>query len=598
MKNKINNIKLNKIILNSIVTYIFAVIEVSLILTLIIIVPAVWILDIIAWQALLITGFIITIHIINKSRFARFVFSITFSITFNLIGVILFAGFSYSLVELIYLGIILGILSSLALLHFLFKEALRTTKILLFIGLIIICLAFFASIVPKPFFLMKIQFLVLGIISLLTLKSSVKHYSIREDLSIHIKGLKSIILLLIIICSGLWLAAPIKTVQIKPKNSPELIFWTSASGLPGESTLELCADNNIGFCVALKKNYIEDPDSSLPPEDPDDPDADPTEAAGYSEYIEISRALNNSVDIYIALVGTGFLTVDTAEDYLDIYETIRDWLKSGSLFSSSHIRGFVVDAEPPKEFVEELDNDGTLEKSDYFVRNIPSRNDIKSAEKALEELIDQIKEDDSTKEIGIVKMPTTMDSLDGDGDYNMLTKTIYNLDLDWDFSVTMNYRTQHIPDVFDYILEDVNKYDYSNNKISYNDIEEYERYLIPKSTFYYKTAIEVYSSEVNVPKANRYIFIGTFHDKFSDTSYIENREYRKDLDICRHFSVDQVWFYDFRKFTGQYGFAELEKLADYNEQKESWNMALPNYILQREVALSISYASIDGFIYI
>ncbi|MGQ4874605.1 MAG: hypothetical protein ACP6IY_11105, partial [Promethearchaeia archaeon] len=236
-------------------------------------------------------------------------------------------------------------------------------------------------------------------------------------------------------------------------------------------------------------------------------------------------------------------------------------------------------------------------RAGYFIENIPNNNKINTAEESISQLIKMIHNDD--KEIGIVKMPSISDEKDGDNDLSKIVKNIYNIKFNWDFSVSMIYRTQHLPDLFDYLIEDMSKYDYTNEyELEYTQESDLERYLMPKSTFFYKVSYEIYNTEVNVEKQNRYIFIGTFSTKFKDTSYIKNKEYLKDLDICRYLGVKKIFMYDYNGFIARYGKSELNNLIDHIKENISWYLNIPNYYIQRELIISIIYATIDKLIYL
>jgi hypothetical protein len=196
-------------------------------------------------------------------------------------------------------------------------------------------------------------------------------------------------------------------------------------------------------------------------------------------------------------------------------------------------------------------------------------------------------------------MPSISDELDGDNDYARLMKCIYGLDLDFDYSVSMIYRTQHIPTFFDYIVEDVSQYDYTSDyQTEYLRDEPIERYLLRDGEFFYKVAYEVQNTEVNVKRDNRYIFIGTFSTKFKRTSYIQDKVYLLDVDICRHFDIDRIYLYTFSGFIKRYGKSELERLGKHINQKDSQRIIVSNYALNREIFTTIFYSVFDRFLYI
>ena len=268
---------------------------------------------------------------------------------------------------------------------------------------------------------------------------------------------------------------------------------------------------------------------------------------------------------------------------------------TNNLYNYDCFRGFVLDAEIPNDVREDLENKDSLSKSQYFVESIASEEKIEDTRDSLDDMIDEIHDDE--KKIGIIKLKTMHDEKDQDGDYSLLSKTIYSLDLSWDFSVSMNYRTWHVPQFYDYIIQDVSESDYTTDyESSYLEQSEEERSIVPLSQFYQEVAYEVYSSECDVDYGKRYIFIGNFDHEFKKTTYIQEKEYRKDLDICRHFHIKKVWLYSYREFKRTYGSDELRKLVKYNNERQTWTLILPNYMFSRELCIAIAIVSADRFI--
>lgn len=428
---------------------------------------------------------------------------------------------------------------------------------------------------------LKLHFGILFALSCAALYNSLLKISLKKltlpPLSWNAK--KALIIIGIFLAGILFL--PVIPITISPKGTPEVYFWTSTGALPDNNTLDYCADNDIGFVVVLREHYIVDED-------------DPTE--GDDESFDLTRAADRGVNLYIALGGPSgefFATVNNAEIFPELYDTIRNWLKESSLFGS--VKGFVLDEEPPIDFVEDMNSYDYAQKVSYFLNSIPTEERIDEVKDEIGGLISDVHDDG--KEIGIVKMPSITDEIDGDNDYSRFVRTFYNIPFDWDFSVSMIYRTQHIPDLFDYLIEDMSNYDYTNDhEIEYLNEDDVERYLMPTSSYYYKTAYEYYNTEVYVPQDSRYIFSGTFYSKFRHTTYIEEKGYLDDIDICRHFGMDKVFLFYYSGFIARYSEDELENLVDHLNQEESWNLVLPSYIIQRELLISLSYATIDRFI--
>lgn len=443
--------------------------------------------------------------------------------------------------------------------------------------LIFLCFVFY----NKPFFLKYIELFILVIMSSYTTHYSVKFYRHGSDFKLGITKITKIILVLVPLISSFILVIPFNIVLIKPKNSPHIYFWSATSSLPrDDDTLNLCSDNDIGFVVVLREKYIDD--------------------GGANEIKRINYLLNHSVDYYICIGGDDafFLSLDNADKFYDHLKMVRYWMIANNLYYNDYMKGFLVDAEVPKEIIEDLEEYSFLQRANYFVKNLPNNHDVRKAQETLEDFIKLVHEDE--KDAGIIKLPSMHDEIDGDGDYSRIQRTIYGLDLDWDFSISMNYRTMHIPQFYDLLIEDLGKYDYTSDyQISYLEQTEVQRNIIPLSQFYYEVGIELYTSEVGLEDIeDKYIFIGTFDKKFKDTTYIANKEYKKDLDICRHFGVKKVFFYDWKGFKGRYGSDELKDLKNHLKRRTGWLLVLPNYVLNRDLMYSIFIAFIDYNMYL
>lgn len=425
---------------------------------------------------------------------------------------------------------------------------------------------------------MTLQFILLLPLTTISFKYSLQTYGISHPIKISSKVIKAILIIIPVISAGI-LLLPTKTITIDPKNSPEIIFWSDTSSLPSdEATLRDCYENDIGFCVVLRDygRYLD------------------TSAKRHIEYL-----LNHSIITYICIGGPDgsfYCTVDNANEFVSIFKTIRSWLIVHELYAYPSLRGFVIDAETSQDLIEDLGDYSFSEKMQYFVKNLPSRRDLERAEEDLDEFIDLIHDDE--KDIGIIKLPSFYDELDSDSDYSVLTKNIYGLDLDWDFSVAMMYRTQHMPTFFDYLIQDMDQYSYRNDDydLEYLEDDQLERNIVPISTFYYELVFELHSTELGVDPEDRFIFIGNFKRKFEDTSYIKDKEYKKDLDICRHFQVKQVWFYEWRTWRYHYG---LDDLIDHNEDlHDEWVLTVPVFMFNREILITLCIASADRFLYV
>ena len=534
-----------------------------------------------AWECLFFFFFLfLALSSIFKSRNVRMFFSFIMLILSGGGTVFLISLQSYSELEIIFI-IILGILLLFSVILFIFFEGKQLlVMVLCYLILIGGFIIFFSVFFNKPFFLTILQFSILLPLALIAFKYSFQTYGSSHPIKIRSKILKIILIILPIIAAGV-LLFPIKTIEIDPKNSPEIIFWSDTSALPtDENTLNDCYENDIGFCVVLRDygRYLS------------------SSAARHIEYL-----LNHSVITYICLGGPDgsfYCTTDSAESFVDIFKTIRYWLITNNLYHYPSFRGFVLDAETPGEIIEGLGDDSFLEKSRYFMKHMPSRRDLDRAEDSLKELIKLIHKDE--KDIGIIKLPSFYDELDDDGDYAVLTRNIYSFckNLDLDFSISMMYRTQHMPGISDYMIKDMDQYSYTSEEYELEYLQEgqLERNIVPLSTFYYEVVFELNSKELGIDPEDRYIFLGTFKLKFKDTSYIKDKEYQKDLDICRNFGIKQVWFYDWRTWKHHYS---LDDLIDHNEDlHEKWNMHVPVYMFNRDIFLALSVAIGDRFLYV
>ena len=74
-----------------------------------------------------------------------------------------------------------------------------------------------------------------------------------------------------------------------------------------------------------------------------------------------------------------------------------------------------------------------------------------------------------------------------------------------------------------------------------------------------------------------YIFIGDFSYDFKDTDYIQNKEYLMDLDICRHFKNEKIFFYNLYGFIYHYGWSEIDALGQYIQQRTTRYLTYSTY---------------------
>lgn len=516
--------------------------------------------------------------LVFTSRKFRVLFSLSLFLISGGIPAFLFLFQSYTSLEVIFVFILCGLLIISLILFFVFEGHNLMILVLCYLIGISGFMIFFSLFFNRPFFLMILQFIILLPFSFLSLKSSLQTYGSSHPIKIQSIYLKVALIITPIISAGIFLF-PTKQIEIDPINSPEIIFWSSTSSLPtDEPILQTCYENDIGFCVVLRDygRYLSN------------------SARRHIEYL-----LNHSIITYICLGGPDgsfYCTVDSAGEFVEIFENIRFWLITNNLYTYPSFRGFVVDAETPREMIEDFGDFSFTEKCQYLIDHLPTRRELEHAEEDLDELINLIHDDE--KEVGIIKLPSFFDELDFDSDYSTLSRNIYGLDIDPDFSVSMIYRTQHMPGMFDYMIQDMDQYSYASTdyELEYLKESELERSIIPISTFYYKVAYELNSKEFNVDKEDRYIFIGNFNSKFKHTSYIQDKEYKKDLDICRHFGVKQVWFYEWHTWKRYHS---LSGLIKHNEDlHDEWYLSVPVYQFNRELFFSYCAALADRFLYV
>ena len=574
-----NKILLSKMMIFIILAYFFILIEISTIQLLTIVYPIIHIWGFIGFQIFVILLFVGAGYFILKSGRLMFLFS-TFIYLISAFGfMFIFIIQKSEITELIPKIMLIGVFLAGFILT---KIKILPEKFNKYFNLMSIISSFLLLILTyqRPFFLIKVELLCLYLLANQSLKASFKSLEYRGHTSYFLfhNYFIQFFLIGLILFSTIALFGSANYVEIKANSSPEIIFWTSAVEAPtNEDTLNLCYENDIGFVVVLREHYISD--------------------GGASEKRHIELLLNHSVITYICLGGGRdefYLTTDNGDDFLDIFHTIKSWLVLNNLYNYENMRGFVVDAEVPKSYHTDLKDADVYEKGEYMFNQMPSQNEMDKIQSKLSEMIEEIDEDG--KVIGIIKLPTMFDHLDNDDDYDLLSNTIYSLDLDWDFSVSMNYRTMHIPTWQDYLIEDMGKYDYTtDHEPSYLQQSQLERNIVPISTFYQEVAYEVYSSDVGVKQSRRYIFIGVFTKKFKYSSYMQNDEWKKDLDICRHFGVSKVWFYEWSGFNR---YLSLTALIRHNSRSQKWILIIPQYMITRELFVALSVIIFDKLLFI
>lgn len=393
---------------------------------------------------------------------------------------------------------------------------------------------------------------------------------------VNVTVLKFVFVIMLVI--GFISVLPTEYVVIDTNNDVNITFWTSADGLPDDTgVLDLCYQNNISFCVVLKTRYLEDDTNEL---------------------TEIKRVLENKVSIYVSIAAndTSYLTYNTIDDVYNTFIYVRNWLITENLYNYSNFKGFVFDAESDLGVMELFRNMETIERLNYVFYNIPTRQQVEYVENKLNDMVNIAHNDN--KLMGLVIMPTYYDEIDGDKDIAMYLRNVYGLDVNFDFSVSMCYRTVHVPTVFNIFLNDI---EYFHNvstdlEIEYFQQDVLEQNIVPQFRFYYIVQYELSGSPIGIEnREDRHIFIGTFWDKFSSTSYIINKEYQEDVDICRQLGTSQVWMYYYIGFTVLYGERQgLEDLINYLSQRQTWYLQLPYFYLNRDILLGYLVVMLDA----
>jgi len=547
--------------------------------------PMVNIFELICWVALIIVVYVVLVkEIISSSYFREFFSLLLFIVSVGIISFLMFihsyTGFEYVIVIICWVAVV----SVPTMLEFYFKIKLKLFH-LVFIGIsfgfLVVCIMIYFNAI---FFLVLINSFITLLISVVVMFSSVKYRIPRKSSRSRIKKYFKIGLILVPIISVSFLFLTVKHVVISPTTKPDIYFWSPTGNLPrSNTTLPYCARHDIGFVVPIRESYIDD--------------------GGASEARRIQYLIDYEVSFYICIGGEDFFaTMDNADEFYSDYKTIKYWMMNWSIYYTDYFKGFMLDAEPSKENVDTLEGKGTMDKTEYFIDGIPSKKENEDAEKSLTNFIKAANDDG--KDVGLIKMTSWYDEFDDDGDYSQLMRNIYHLDLPWEFSITMVYRTKHIPFLYDYIIRDVGSYDYANEytdpdyEVEYLEESQEERNVQPISEFFSDVGYAVKSSDVNVPENKRYIFIGVFHRKFRDTTYIKEKQYKKDLSICQHFGVEKVFIYQWSSFKSRYGVGELKELRVYRDTKNKWVLILPSYVFGREIGLDLLYITMDSLIFI
>ncbi len=362
------------------------------------------------------------------------------------------------------------------------------------------------------------------------------------------------------------------TVLIEPKSNPELIFFGKSEDLPNHydgEILNLFKNNNFSFCVSISEDDINNADTTY----------------------KLRVLLNNEINVYLMLEPTIglYTTLENAYTIPDLYIKVREWLKSENLFDDDQLKAFLIDAEASDNLAETTADLNLITTLNYLSLNRPNETIIANASISLKNFTAMVNEDE--KQHGIIKSPSFYDESDGDHDISFLFHNVYGLDITWNFSVIMSYRTEVVGGQIE--VGNVSIFSDLYNQVFnfYGTIEEGKFNIISKHFFYTSVAAAQTGGEV---KANeRYIFIGDTQSIFNSTSYIKNKEIFDDLDICRHFNEQKVFVFLYQGFWDNYeGINGLNELANHNKQSESW--LLPIEANEKNV-IPIYYAIVNVF---
>jgi len=569
----------NKILLVGLLTFYFFMFELAFIVVLMRSLLVLSILEILLCQILSISLYTFLFYVSYTKRIWRINLSIFFSIL-SLVALLIFVLFHIPHI----IEVILSLALVLAVIVFIIIKVIIKSHLwalilkIIIISLFCILAYFFLS---TQFFISKVIFLSSAIGSVIALFYSIKTFNTPSIKPLNLKLYFKLALVSIPLISASFLFFPIKSVEIDPDGEPELVFWSDPFSLPrSNTTLQTCAQNGITFTVVLRTSFIDSVD----------------------ERTTVASRIQNLIDaglrFHITIGGPSgdfYCHIDNADTFLEEFKIIRAFLLNYSLYA--YIDSINVDAESPGDYFKQFETEGYSTAGQYYVKSLPSERDIEKAEEGLKEFLELIHADG--KDAGIIMNPIYLDEEDGDSDQAQLQKTIYWLDLDFDYSVTMLYRTQRVPSVFDYALLGLKDYHYLNDyEIDYYKYEKEDRYLMPLSEFYYKVSLEMSGSPVGVKGNERYIFIGNFHSRNKYTSYIKDKEYKKDLDICKHFEIEKVFLYEWSSFISRYGEEELEKLGSHNQHNKKWVLTFPSYSLYRELAYVLIIVMCDRFLYL
>ncbi|MBD3213881.1 MAG: hypothetical protein GF311_14825 [Candidatus Lokiarchaeota archaeon] len=95
---------------------------------------------------------------------------------------------------------------------------------------------------------------------------------------------------------------------------------------------------------------------------------------------------------------------------------------------------------------------------------------------------------------------------------------------------------------------------------------------------------------------NKYIFIGNFKKEFADTKYIKNKDFYTDIDICRHFGTEKIFFYPLHGFLDHYSWEEVWELAKHVQSEQPFYLKYEIYKSLTFLAFYCGLIIIDLFV--
>lgn len=343
-----------------------------------------------------------------------------------------------------------------------------------------------------------------------------------------------------------------RTIEINPKTEPELIFWCGSSQLPDDpDILEMCKKYNIAFMPTIRESNV-----------------------GNEEYMDAYKNLiTHEINLHFAIGGNSdfFAHLDNAEEFPSIYRNISQWFISEGIMNSPYVSSFSIDAEPPDEYTDYIHNSDFLNAFNYGYKNYPEEKEITEATDSLREFVELVK--DNGKECGMIQGYQFLDNADQDGDISLFMRNIYSLPIKWDFTITMLYRTNRLQ--YDETDDELPEFMIKAISIYYDAVIEGTKFTTSELSFYQNVAFEE-NFEDDLAKEH-YIFIGNFKREFKDTTYIKDKQFYKDLDICRHFKHEKVFFYDLKGFLFHYGWEGIERLGMHIQQKDKSYLKYSTY---------------------